>query len=203
MNIAPLLSFFAGVASVSSPCVLPLIPLVIGYSILEKKLSQTILFTLGFFSVFTIIILLTALFTAAINAYIYYFRIIAAVVIILIGIYFILGKNAFNFSFKPMVHGNKNINSFLMGFLTSLAWSPCYGAYLISVIAYSASSGDIVYSILNLILFSAGFSFTIFVLGLISSKMNLEIISKYSKYISIVSGAIILIAGIYMLLELI
>lgn len=203
MNIAPLLSFFAGAASVLSPCVLPLIPLVIGYSILEKKLSQTILFTLGFFSVFTIIILLTALFTAAINAYIYYFRIIAAVVIILIGIYFILDKNAFNFSFKPIVHRNKNINSFLMGFLTSLAWSPCYSSYLIAVIAYSASSGDIVYSTLNLMLFSAGFSLTIFVLGLIASKINLERIITYSRYISIFSGIIILIAGIYMLLELI
>ncbi|MGB9937356.1 MAG: cytochrome c biogenesis CcdA family protein [Methanobacterium sp.] len=202
MNIAPFLPFFAGTASVLSPCVLPLIPLVIGYSISKKKLAQTIFFTLGFFSVFTIIILLTAIFTAAINAYLYYFRIMAALVIILIGIYFILNKNAFNFSLKYK-HGNKNINSFLMGFLTSLAWSSCYSSYLIAVIAYSASSGDILYSTLNLVLFAAGFSLMIFLLAFASSKINLERLIKYSKYIRIISGIIILIAGIYMFLLLI
>jgi cytochrome c-type biogenesis protein len=203
MNIGPLISFFAGAASVLSPCVVPLIPIVVGYSLLEKKTSQIISFVLGFFTVFTIIIVLTALFTAAVNFYLYYFRIIAAIIIILIGIYFILNKKAFSFSYKPVEHRNKNIQSFLMGFLTSLAWSPCYGSYLIAIIAYSASSGDAICSALNLILFAAGFSLTIFIIALMVSKINLDRLIKYSNYIRIISGAIILAAGIYMLLLLV
>jgi cytochrome c-type biogenesis protein len=203
MDIGPLISFFAGVASVLSPCVLPLIPIVIGYSLLEKKTSQIISFVLGFFLVFTIIIFLTAIFTAAVNAYLYYFRIVAAIIIILIGIYFILNKKAFNFSYKPIKHGNKNIESFFMGFLTSLAWSPCYSSYLIAIIAYTASSGDVVYSTINLLLFVTGFSFTIFAVALVASKINLERIIRYSDYIRIISGVIILIAGLYMLSVLI
>lgn len=199
MNIGPLISFFAGAASVLSPCVIPLIPIVVGYTLLEKKISQIISFVIGFFLVFTIIIILTALFTAAINFYLYYFRIAAAIIIILIGIYFILNKKTFSFSYKPVEHGNKNVQSFLMGFLTSLAWSPCYGSYLIVIIAYSASSGNAVYSMLNLILFAAGFSFTIFIIALIISKINLNRLIKYSNYMRIISGVIILAAGIYML----
>jgi cytochrome c-type biogenesis protein len=199
MNIGPLISFFAGAASVLSPCVIPLIPIVVGYALLEKKISQIISFVIGFFLVFTIIIILTALFTAAINFYLYYFRIAAAIIIILIGIYFILNKKTFSFSYKPVEHGNKNVQSFLMGFLTSLAWSPCYGSYLIAIIAYSASSGNAVYSMLNLILFAAGFSFTIFIIALIISKINLNRLIEYSNYIRIISGVIILVAGIYML----
>lgn len=203
MDMGPIISFFAGISSVLSPCVLPLIPIVIGYSQLEKKTSQIISFSLGFFLVFTIIIFLTAVFTAAVNAYLYYFRIIAAIIIILIGIYFILNKKAFNISYKPIKHSNKNIESFFMGFLTSLAWSPCYSSYLIAIIAYSASSGDVIYSTLNLILFAAGFSLTIFAIALGTSKINLQKLIKYSEYIRIISGVIILIAGIYMLLMLI
>jgi len=197
MDIGPLISFFAGVASVLSPCVIPLIPVVIGYSLLEKKTSQT--FALGFFSVFTAIIFLTAVFTAAINFYLYYFRVAAAIIIILAGIYFILNKKSFNISYKPLKHRNKGVQSFLMGFITSMAWSPCYSPYLIAIIAYSASSGDVVYSTLNLVIYAAGFSFTIFIISLQASKINLSRLIRYSKYIRIVSGLITLIAGIYML----
>jgi cytochrome c-type biogenesis protein len=199
MDIGPLISFFAGIASVLSPCVIPLIPVVIGYSLLEKKTSQIIAFVLGFFLIFTVIIFLTAVFTAAVNFYLYYFRVLAAIIIILIGIYFILNKKFFNISYEPVKHGNKDVQSFLMGFLTSLAWSPCYSSYLIAIIAYSASSGDILYSSMNLTLFTAGFSLTLFIISLLASKINLSRLIEYSNYIRIVSGLIILIAGIYML----
>ncbi|MGZ7070184.1 MAG: cytochrome c biogenesis CcdA family protein [Methanobacterium sp.] len=200
MDIAPLFSFFAGIASVLSPCVLPLIPIVVGYSLLESKTSQIVSFGIGFFLVFTVIIFLTAIFTAAINAYLYYFRVLAAIIIILIGIYFILNKRVFTFSYKPVKHENRIIQSFLMGFLTSLAWSPCYGSYLIAIIAYSASSGNIIYSMLNLILFASGFSLTIFIVALAASKINLGALIKYSDHIRIISGVIILAAGLYMFL---
>lgn len=197
MGIGLLISFFAGIASVLSPCVIPLIPVIIGYSLLEKKTSH--IFVLGFFSVFTVIIFLTAVLTAAVNFYLYYFRVAAAIIIILTGIYFILNKKFFNISYKPVKHGNKGVQSFLMGFITSLAWSPCYSPYLIAIIAYSASSGDVVYSTLNLVIFAAGFSLTIFIISLLASKINLSRLIKYSNYIRIVSGLIILIAGSYML----
>jgi len=202
MNIGPLISFFAGMASVLSPCVLPLIPIIIGYSLLKQKSSQIISFVLGFFLVFSLIIALTVIFTAAINYYLYYFRFIAAIIIILIGIFFILDKNTFKISYKPVQHTNKNIQSFLMGFLTSLAWSPCYGSYLIAIIAYSASTGNVIYSALNILLFSAGFSLTIFIIALSVSQINLRKLIKYSDHIRVISGFIIIFAGIYMLYTL-
>lgn len=91
----------------------------------------------------------------------------------------------------------------LVGFLTSIAWSPCYGSYLISTIAYSASSVNVIYNLINLILFAAGFSFTIFIVALAASKIKLDSLIKYSNYVRIISGFIILAAGIYLLLILI
>ncbi|MBI5680023.1 MAG: cytochrome c biogenesis protein CcdA [Methanobacterium sp.] len=202
MDISFLFSFLAGIASVLSPCVLPLIPIVIGYSLLEKKTTEILSFVIGFSLVFAIIIILTAIFTVAINYYLYYFRLIAALIIIIIGIFFILNKNFFSFSYKPIKHGNKFIESFLLGFLTSLAWSPCYGSYLIALIAYSASSGNFMYSSLNLALFTIGFSLTIFIIAFLTSKINMDKLIKYSTHIRFISGTIITFAGIYMLLQL-
>ncbi len=198
MNIELLISFSAGVISVLSPCVLPLIPIVIGYSLLKKKTSEILSFVLGFFILFTLIIIFTVVFTAAVNHYIFYFRLIAAIIIILIGIFILLTDKSFNLSYRPVKHRNKLIGSFSMGFLTSLAWSPCYGAYLIALITYSASTGNIIYSAFNLIMFTAGFSITIFIMAFLASKIDLSRIIKHSNNIRFISGIVILIAGIYM-----
>ncbi len=201
METGFLISFLAGVASVISPCVLPLIPIVVGHSLLRKKTSEILSFVSGFFLIFMLIILFTVLFTAAINYYLFYFRVTASLLIITIGIFLIVDKNIFKFSYVPNYKSNV-FGSFLMGFLTCLAWSSCYGPYLVALIVYNASSGSSVYGALNLALFTGGFSFTIFFMAFIISKANLDRLIKVSKWIRILSGFIICIAGFYMLFRL-
>ena len=201
MNVSFLISFFTGVISVLSPCVLPIIPLVVGHSLLRKEISQTLSFIFGFFLIFMVVTALTVLFTAAINYYLLYFRIAAALILVGIGIFFIIDKNILKFSYTPK-YNNKNTGSFMLGLLTCLAWSPCYGPYLIAIAAYSASTGNLLYTSLNMALFAAGFSLTLLIIGIFASKLNLERIIRYSGGIRIGSGALILIAGLYLLLNL-
>jgi cytochrome c-type biogenesis protein len=139
------------------------------------------------------------LFTAAINYYLFYFRVLAAIFLIVLGLLFIFFPKIFKIGHLNSLNGN-NSSSFIMGFITCLAWSPCFGPYLAAIIAYSVSTGDIFYSIINILLFSIGFSVTILVLALAFSKINLEKIIRYSSGIRIFAGLIIIIAGVYMLL---
>lgn len=201
MNVSFLISFFTGVVSVISPCVLPLIPIIVGHSLLKKELSGTISFITGFFLVFTIITTLTVLFTAAINHYLFYFRIAAALLLIGVGTFLIIDKNIFKLSYMPK-RNNKNTGSFMLGLLTCLAWSPCYGPYIIAIVAYSASTGNPVYSAGNIALFAGGFSLTLLIIGFLTSKLDLKKIIRYSDLVKIISGIIIFIAGIYLLLNL-
>ncbi|MGC9517495.1 MAG: cytochrome c biogenesis CcdA family protein [Methanomicrobiales archaeon] len=201
MEIGFLLSFLAGIASILSPCVLPIIPIVVGHSLINRKKWDIISFIIGFYLVFTFIILLTALFTAAINYYLFYFRFVASIVIIIIGLVLIFNKNLFRASNKLQTY-KSNLSSLFMGIFTSLAWAPCYGAYLIALIAYNVSTGNFGYTVVNLLLFTAGFSLTLFLIAFFSSKINLKKIVKYSDWIRIFSGAIIVIAGSYLLLNL-
>jgi cytochrome c-type biogenesis protein len=196
-----LISFSAGVVSVLSPCVLPLIPIVVGYTLLKKEPSQVLSFILGFFLVFAVTTMLTVIFTAAINYYLYYFRIAAALLIICIGLLFIINKNIFRFSYQSK-HKCEGTGSFMMGVLTCLAWSPCYGPYLAAIAAYSAYTGSTIYTFINVMLFALGFSLTLIVIGLFSSKLNLEKLIKHSDEIRIISGVVICAAGFYLLLNL-
>ncbi|HII84431.1 MAG TPA: cytochrome c biogenesis protein CcdA [Methanobacterium subterraneum] len=203
METGFLLSFLAGMASILSPCVLPLIPIVVGFSLLKRKNTELVAFGLGFFLLFAIITILTAIFTAAINYYLLYFRIAAALILVIIGILFIANKNLFNIS-NSLISNTPDsqkgiVGSFLMGFLTCLAWSPCFGPYVVAVATYSASTGDIGYSIINMAIFAGGFSLTILIMAFLMSKIDFKAILKYSDWIRIISGVIIALAGLYML----
>lgn len=201
MDIGPIFSFLAGIASILSPCIIPVIPIVIGHSLLNRKKSDIISFIIGFYSIFTLIIILTVIFTAAINYYLFYFRIIASIIILVIGIILIVNGRLLNF---PSTHRTvKNpLSSTLMGVLTSLAWAPCYGAYLIALIAYNVSTGNLGYTIINLTLFTLGFSLTLLLIAFLTSKINLKKIIQYTNWIRIISGIIIFTAGLFLLLNL-
>lgn len=199
MALDYLISFSAGVVSVLSPCVLPLIPVVVGHSLLKKDNRSTISFVLGFFSLFAFITILTGLFTAAINHYLFYFRILASIFLIILGMLLVYNHSIFNMGYLKQADKNMS-SSFILGFITCLAWAPCFGPYLIVIATYSVSTGDMVSSIINMLLFSVGFSFTILILAFTLSKINLEKIIKYSSGIRTFAGLIIIVAGVYMLL---
>lgn len=198
MDLGYLASFGAGVLSVVSPCVIPLIPIIVGHSLLKRDYNEILIFTTGFFLVFAVITLLTGMFTLAIAHYLFYFRIVAAILIILMGIVFMLNKNMFNFSYR-LKYENKRFESLIAGILTCVAWSPCYGPYIVAVAAYSASTGNWFYSVSNMILYSLGFSFSIFILALLISRINIEGFMKHYSTIRLFSGAMIIVAGIYLL----
>ena len=207
METGYLLSFLAGIASIISPCVLPLIPVVVGFSLLKRKNTEIVAFGLGFFLLFALITILTAIFTAAINYYLLYFRIAAALILVIIGVLFIVDKRLFSIStpttstISTTPDSQKGIvGSFLMGFLTCLAWSPCFGPYVVAVATYSASTGDIGYSIINMAIFAGGFSLTILLMAFLMSKIDFKAILKYSDWIRVISGAIIALAGLYLLI---
>ncbi|MCC7559890.1 MAG: cytochrome c biogenesis CcdA family protein [Methanobacterium sp.] len=204
METGFLLSFLAGMASIISPCVLPLIPIVVGFSLLKRKNTEIVAFGLGFFLLFAIITIFTAIFTAAINYYLLYFRIAAALILVIIGVLFIVNKRLFNIS-APSISNTSDsqkgiVGSFLMGFLTCLAWSPCFGPYVVAVATYSASTGNIGYSIINLAIFAGGFSLTILIMAFLMSRIDFKAIIKYSDWVRIISGVIIALAGLYMLI---
>jgi cytochrome c-type biogenesis protein len=201
MNIGFVVSFSAGVVSVLSPCVLPLIPIVVGQSLMKRELSQILLFITGFFMVFAVVTVLTVVFTAAVNHYLLYFRMVAASLITLIGVLLIFNKNIFKF-YTP-IHYEKGLGPFFMGFLTCLAWSPCYGPYVVAVAAYSASTGNMFLTAVNMAFFAGGFTLTLFLIAFTASKIKFKGMIKYYDDIRIFSGIIITIAGLYMLIGLI
>ena len=200
MEIFPLISFFTGVISILSPCILPVIPIFVAFSLKTKSKSEIVSFTLGLLSVFLVIVLLTGFFTSIVYSYIFYIRILSAVLLLAIGI-LMLVDYSFTFSVKLPKESDGIVGSFILGFITSISWAPCYSAYLISLITLLVSSSDGLYAVFNILLYCLGFGLMLFVLSLLISKINLEKLIGKTKYIPKIFAVLIIIGAVYLFWE--
>lgn len=197
MDIIPYISFLTGVLSIISPCILPVLPIILGFTIKEKKFSEILSFTVGFFLIFLILIFVTTFFSVAFHRYDFYFKALAAIIIFIIGLMFILDK-----SFSIIINRFNTTSSFILGFLTSIAWAPCYGPYLISLVGLLLTSGDGGNIAFNIILYSLGFGFALFIIAILLSKINLERFVKRSSDLRKIVGVLFIIGALYMFLTL-
>lgn len=200
MEIFPLISFFTGVISILSPCILPVIPIFVAFSLKTKSKSEIVSFTLGLLSVFLVIVILTGFFTSVVYSYIFYVRIFSAVLLLAIGI-LMLVDYSFSFSIKLPKESDGIVGSFILGFITSISWAPCYSAYLISLITLLVSSSDWPYAVFNILLYCLGFGLMLFVLSLLISKINLEKLIGKTRYIPKIFAVLIIIGAVYLFWE--
>ena len=200
MEIFPLISFLTGVISILSPCILPIIPIFVAFSLKSETKRELFSFTLGLFTVFIVIIFLTGFFTSLVYGYLFYIRILSALVLLAIGILMLFDYSIGWGSISPKDNDGA-LRSFGLGLLTSISWAPCYGAYLISLIALLVSTNDAAYATFNIFLYCLGFALTLFVLGLVISKIDLEKLISKTIYIPKVFAILIIIGAIYLFFE--
>ena len=197
MEIMPIISFFTGVISIFSPCIIPTIPIIVGFSLKTKSKAEILSFIFGLFSIFTIIIFLTGFFTAILYRYIIYVRVIAAVILLIMGI---LMYFDYNLSFKSIDArtGGGIVNSFILGFLTSIAWADCYSAYLISLITLLVSSNSPLYAVGNILIYVFGFALTLLALCLAISRIDLAKLISKTSHIPKIFAILIIIGAFYL-----
>ena len=95
-------------------------------------------------------------------------------------------------------NSNGILGSFTFGVLTSVAWAPCYSAYLISLISLLVSSANPAYAVFNIILYCFGFAVTLLVLSILISKINLEKLISKTSYIPKIFAILIILGAVYL-----
>ena len=213
-HISLALVFVEGLVSFLSPCVLPIIPIYMGYlagNSNEKRNSnkKVLLFTISFiFGILLAIFLMNAsinLLQSFLKEHMTLFVRIGGILIVLLGIYQ-LGfikinflQRTFRFSLKTDNKMNEMV-AFIMGFTFSFAWTPCIGPALSSILLLAASSGDFWYSNFLMIIYAFGFTLPFLVLGLFTNKaLNwLNSHRDIVKYTTKIGAVILIIFGLMM-----
>ena len=209
------LSFFAGIISFLSPCVLPLIPGYISFingttlEGLENKkknfiFRETLLFSVGFSIVFISLGATATMFGSLMLEYSRIFTFIVGVIIIFFSLNMIglLQFRLLNQELRYHFHNQitKPYMSLLVGIGFGFGWSPCIGPILGSVLALASLETTLMKGIILLSIYSIGLAIPFILSGLFitkflvfSKKTRIHIvkIQKISGYILLVTGVLI------------
>lgn len=213
--------FFEGLLSFFTPCVLPLVPLYIGYLTQDAKtvnedgtvtyhcgrtLYLTTAFVLGICAVFVIACLgSTVLHTFFIDHRLA-FQLTGGIVLVVFGLVslniiripFLNGTH----TYRVEVKGGMNfLKAYLMGFFFSFAWSPCVGPLLAQAIVKAASAQNAVTGWMYIGSYALGFISIFLLLGIFTSEI-LNFLKKYHgavKYTGILAGIIVIAMGFWTL----
>lgn len=222
VSVPVLTVFLQGLLSFFSPCVLPLLPLYIGYLSggtgevgedgrihykRRKVLTNTLFFVLGVSFAF---LLLGLGFTALGNLFRsnqLLFARIGAIIIIWFGLYQlgvfgsskVLGKER-RISAPLERMGMSPVTALVMGFTFSFAWTPCVGPALTSVLLMTATAGSRTAGFLLIGVYTLGFVLPFLAVGLFTTSL-LEVFKKHRnvvQYTVKIGAVLMIIMGVLM-----
>ena len=175
------LALVAGVLSTLSPCVLPLLPIVLGAALTEHKFGQVAL-AAGVAVSFVAVGLFVATIGFSLGISQDIFRLIAASLLIAIGGVLLLPRLEGQIAVAAGPFGNWAQNQagdfsragltgqFLLGLLLGAVWSPCVGPTLGAASVLAAQGKDLGHVTLIMFAFGIGTAAPLLLLGLLSRE---------------------------------
>lgn len=212
-----LIALSAGLLSFLSPCVLPMVPIYIGYlsgaavttegivtarrEAVLHALSFVLGFTLIFVAIFSALSALTAFVSKLDLAH------VAGVILIVFGIHFI-GIIRIPFLYQEArVHlGQRPLGyptSLLTGMAFAAGWTPCVGPNLGLAISLAGQEATVMQGTLLLLAYSAGLGvpFLLVAFGLGSASQWLKRLTPHLRKVEIASGILLVVMGILLVTD--
>lgn len=214
--------FIQGMISFFSPCVLPLIPVYMGYlsggtltkgedGVMHynkrKVMINTLFFTIGVsFAFFALGFGMSAI-GRFFSQYQIMFARIGGIIVVLFGLYQLgifgaskLLNTELRLPFQVEKMTMSPFTALLFGFVLSFAWSPCIGPVLSSVLIMAASANTANIGFLMIAVYTLGYVVPFLLVGLFTTQL-LEFFGKHRsivKYTVKIGGAILVIMGLLM-----
>ncbi len=223
-DVSILAAFVAGVFSISSPCVLPLIPIylthIAGVSVGESEatargvvMKNALAYVLGFSIVF---IVLGASFGAvgALASSIDFFAQNKLMLVRIGGLLLVvLGLHQLGIFRIPFLYRDAHVqmdggkpgtigSSFIIGVTFGAGWSPCMGPILGAILTMAAGQGSIQRAVFLLTIYSAGLAIPFLGAALAFGSLPkiLRRINRHLHMVTTVSGAVMIGVGVIMIL---
>lgn len=212
--LLPLFAVTAGVVSFSSPCCLPLLPGYVSYisalpfdEVGERRarglaLRASVLFVVGFTTVFTIFGLTASALGRALLAHQTGLTRVMGVGVILLGLA-TLGALRI-----PVLTSERRIDiarvprgpawALPTGMAFAAGWTPCIGPVLASILAVAAGSGHLGTGMVLLILYSLGLGlpFIALAVGFSRAQRTLGFLRRHGQAIERASGLLLVLVGV-------
>ena len=207
------LSVLAGSLSTLSPCVLPIVPIVVGTAMTTHRYGPIALASgLALSYALAGLLLSTLGFMIGLDQVV--FRNIAAGLMVLFGLLLLSVQLQKYFASVTAIFGNKGqplleklstetlMGQFLLGILLGLVWSPCVGPTLGAAIILASQGQNLMHATVVMALFGLGAAMPLIAIGMLSHqavsrmKATLFITGRLGKQIL---GMVLLLSGLFIL----
>ncbi|SEA72181.1 cytochrome c-type biogenesis protein [Desulfuromusa kysingii] len=197
------MTLFAGIASIASPCVLPVVPIIVTGTENDHK-HRPLLIVLGLSLSFMAMGLMTSLFGGAIAGIMPVLEKIAGIVIIVFGVLMLFDINLFkNLTLFSNIqsHSQGRWSGLIMGLTLGLVWIPCVGPMLAGVLTLVATDGRLSTGIILLACYSIGFAIPMLLLGYASQSVRLKIkqVNMHPLVVRLTSATLLMVFGLFIL----
>lgn len=218
------IAFAAGLASFLSPCVLPLVPIylgqLVGQSIYQSTSKQqdlsarmvTFLHASAFVFGFTLAFIALGATASTLGSFLREHQVIVrqigGIILVIIGLHLVgILKLPFlywqkRFEYHPARPGYPA--SLIMGIIFAIAWSPCIGPILGSILVLAASAATLQSGVFLLLAYSLGLAVPFLLLGLGLDRVSrlLKQLRPHLRKIEIATGLMLIIVGVMIFFNL-
>lgn len=200
-----LFAVLAGILTVGAPCILPMLPILLGTTVGQQSKLRPVFITLGFIIAFAIVAFLFGLFTNILGLSPQALRTVAVVMLAIFGIFMVWPtpfeklttylsgfiNSANSISQKA---GNGNFGALILGLMLGVIWTPCAGPVLGSILTLIATKQDLFNAALLLLAYSIGAGIPLLLVGYGGQYVTTKVrfIAQYSRRIQQVFGVLIL-----------
>lgn len=202
------ITFLEGIITFISPCLLPMLPIYVGYFAggsgrsTGKTLSRAVAFVLGFTLVFVAMGALAGTVGSFLTRQQKLVNLVCGLVVIAFGLSFLgVFKLQFFRGGGRMQQGELGIvSAFVFGLVFALGWTPCVGAFLGSALMLASQQGHMVEGMLLLLCYSLGLGVPFLLSAVLIDQLRsaFDWVKRHYNVINAVSGVLLILVGILM-----
>ncbi len=198
-----LMTTLAGLASIASPCVLPVVPIIVTGTEEDHK-YRPLLIVAGLSASFMAMGAITSIFGGAVAGAMPVLEKAAGVIVILFGILMLLDINLFKkltWFNRVQTRSRGRWSGLVLGLTLGLVWIPCVGPMLSGVLALVATEGSLSSGLTLLAFYSLGFALPMLLAAYASQsiRQKIRLVNGRPRLIRFVSGGLLIGFGIYIL----
>ena len=202
-----IISFFEGILTFISPCLLPMLPVYISYFAggqqnSRKTLTNALGFILGFTVIFTAMGALAGTLGSFLSKYQTAVNIVSGLIVIFFGLNFmgIIKLNLFKGGARMQTGNLGFVSSLLFGMVFSIGWTPCVGAFLGSALMLASQQGHVLEGTLMLLSYSLGLGIPFLLSAVLIDQLKgaFNFIKRHYTLINYICGGLLVLMGILM-----
>ncbi|MEQ9641412.1 MAG: cytochrome c biogenesis protein CcdA [Alphaproteobacteria bacterium] len=219
-NIGIVTVFVAGAISFLSPCVLPLVPGYVSYiagrSLGDAELPHaaatklpalglSLLFVLGFSSVFVSLGASATAIGQLLLQYRYETNLVGGAIIIVFGLFMTgllpLSWMQREFRFHTAILGGRPLGAYVLGLAFGFGWTPCIGPVLGAILTVSATSATVTQGVGLLAIYSLGLGLPFLLAAGFTGAFlaRMRVMRRFGRHLQLLAGLVMVAMGVAMM----